>query len=120
MDTRTALILLLIATLLIHLAEEIKTGFRKRLPVGVGEMPLPLFVGINVVIYAFCFTTLALSARGNELAVPLAWILAVAMLLNGLGHVGIMVVRRRYFPGGVTAFLLLLVSGYLILHLKSR
>ena len=32
MDTTTALILLLIATLLIHLAEEIKMGFRKRLP----------------------------------------------------------------------------------------
>ena len=32
MDTRTALILLLTVTLLIHLAEEIKTGFRKRLP----------------------------------------------------------------------------------------
>jgi hypothetical protein len=31
-DTTTTLILLLIATLLIHLAEEIKTGFRKRLP----------------------------------------------------------------------------------------
>jgi hypothetical protein len=56
MDTRTALILLLIATLLIHLAEEIKTGFRKRLP--LGEIPLLLFVGINVVIYAFCSTTL--------------------------------------------------------------
>ena len=56
----------------------------------------------------------------NELAVPLAWIFAVAMLLNGLGHIGIMFVRRQYFPGGITAFLLLLVAAYLMLHLKSR
>jgi len=90
-------------------------GFRERLP--TGEMPLPLFVGINVVVYAFCFATLLLSLRDGELATPFAWIFATAMALNGLGHVGIMVVRRRHFPGGWTAFLLLALSAILILRL---
>jgi hypothetical protein len=115
LSSTTGIISLLIVALILHLVEEIRTGFRRQLP--VGEMPLPLFVGINVVVYAFCFTTLVLSARGDRLATPFAWVFAAAMFLNGLGHVGIMVARRRYFPGGVTAFLLLLLSAYLVLHL---
>jgi hypothetical protein len=41
------------------------------------------------------------------------------MLLNGLGHIGIMLINRAYFPGGLTAFLLLLASGYLVLQLRA-
>jgi len=84
MDGGSVAILLLIAALILHLAEEVKTGFRKKLP--VGEMPLPVFVGINVVIYVFCFATLALSLRNSRWAVPLAWVFAVSMALNRLGH----------------------------------
>jgi hypothetical protein len=118
MDRITNIALLLIAVLVVHLAEEVKTGFRKKLP--IGEMPRLLFIGINVVVYAFCFTTLLLSARGNELAMPFAWVFAMAMLMNGIGHIGIMLVRREYFPGGLTAFLLLPISAYLIIHLLNR
>ena len=118
MDRITSAILLLIAALVVHLAEEIKTGFRKKLP--IGEMPRLLFIGINVVVYAFCFTTLLLSVRGHELATPFAWVFAIAMLMNGIGHIGIMLVRREYFPGGLTAFLLLPISAYLIIHLLNR
>lgn len=115
MDGRSAAILLLILALILHLVEEVKAGFRQALP--VGEMPLPIFVGLNVVIYAFCFATLALSLAGSLWAIPLAWIFAGSMVLNGLGHIGMMVIKKEYFPGGLTAFLLLLVSGYLILQL---
>ena len=118
MDRITSAILLLIAALVVHLVEEVKTGFRKKLP--IGEMPKPLFIGINVVVYAFCFTTLLLSARGHELATLFAWVFAIAMLMNGIGHIGMMLVRREYFPGGLTAFLLLPVSAYLIIHLLNR
>jgi hypothetical protein len=118
MDRITSAILLLIAALVVHLVEEVKTGFRKKLP--IGEMPRLLFIGINVVVYAFCFTTLLLSAHGNELAIPFAWVFAIAMLMNGIGHIGMMLVRREYFPGGLTAFLLLPISAYLIIHLLNR
>ncbi len=115
MERITYTILLLITILLMHLGEEVKTGFRKRFP--LGEMPKPLFIGGNVIVYAFCLTTVCLSVRGNESAIPLAWIFAVAMLANGVIHVGIMALRREYFPGGLTAFLLLPVSAYLIIQL---
>jgi hypothetical protein len=84
-------------------------------------MPLPLFLGLTVLIYAFGFATLTLAARNCEGAIPFAWTLAISMRLNGLGHIGIMVVRRRYyFPGSFTAFLLLPAAGVLIAQLVSR
>lgn len=117
MDGRSAAIVLLIAALVLHLVEEVRTGFRKKLP--AGEMPLPVFVGLNVLIYTFCLATLVLSLRNSRWAGPLAWIFAVAMMLNGLGHIGIMVVKRGYFPGGFTAFLLLSLSAYLLFLLRG-
>jgi hypothetical protein len=108
-------ILLLIVALVVHLVEEVRTGFRKKLP--VGEMPLPVFVGLNVLIYGFCFVTLLLSLRNSTWAAPLAWVFAIAMVLNGLGHIGMMVIKKAYFPGGITAFLLLPLSAYLIVLL---
>lgn len=108
-------ILLLTVVLIVHLCEEVRTGFRREYP--LGEMPLSLFVGINVLLYTFCFSTLFLSIHGQNLAMPFAWIFALIMLLNAVGHLGAMVYRRAYFPGGVSAFLLLPASLYLILTL---
>lgn len=115
MDAVSATILILIILLAMHLVEEVKTGFRKKTL--LGEMPRPLFVGLNILLYTYCVTTLFLSVRGHASAIPLTWIFAIAMLLNGAGHIGIMVVRRSYFPGGITAFLLLPASIYLIAQL---
>jgi hypothetical protein len=112
METVANIMLVLIAVLIAHLVEEVVTGFRTRLP--VGEMPRPIFVGLNVVIYAYCFSTLALAVQGRPLALPLAWVLALAMSLNGLAHAGMMIARRRYFPGGFTALPLLLASALLM------
>jgi hypothetical protein len=117
MDRISGAILVSIIVLVAHLAEEIKTGFRKRYP--LGEMPRELFIGINVLIYAYGFATLFLSLRDAALAVPLTWLWAVATLLNGLGHVGIVVIKREYFPGGLTAPVLALVAGYLIVLLVT-
>lgn len=115
MGNTTGIIVLLIYALVLHLIEEVKTSFRQCLP--VGEMPLWLFVTINVAVYVFCFATLTLSVRNGKLATPFAWAFAAAMFLNRLGHVGMMVLRWPYFPGGLTALLLLVLSGTLILRL---
>jgi hypothetical protein len=112
MEAMTTNILLLILVLILHLAEEVRTGFRQRFI--TGEMPLPVFIGINVILYAFCFATLLLAVRGAPVALPMAWIFAVVMTLNGLGHLGIMVLKQRYYPGGLTAPLLLLASANLV------
>jgi hypothetical protein len=96
MNTVSVTILIVIILLAMHLVEEVKTGFRKKML--IGEMPKPLFVGLNILLYVFCFTTLFLSVCGHALAIPMTWIFAIAMLLNGAGHIGIIIVRRSYSP----------------------
>jgi hypothetical protein len=76
----TTSILLHIVVLILHLAEEIRAGFRKQFV--TGGMPLPVFIGINVVLYAFCFATLLLAARGARVAIPMAWLFALGMALS--------------------------------------
>jgi len=111
-------IAILIAVLALHLVEEIKTDFRRRFP--LGEMPRPLFVGGNVAVYLFSFLTLLLAILKNHLAIPFAWVFAIAMLFNGIVHIVIMIVRRAYFPGGITAFILIPCSGNLIFSLINH
>lgn len=98
-------LVVLVLLLVIHLVEEVRTDFRRRIP--IGEMSLGLFVGINVLIYSYCILMLVLSFSSNPIAIPMAWIFAVAMLLNGIGHIAMMVFTKAYFPGGATAFLLI-------------
>ncbi len=116
MDYMTALIVGLLAALVLHLVEEVRTGFRFRLP--FGEMPRRVFMCINIALYGFILATVGLSATGSGFARPFAWAFALAMLLNGAGHIGWMVVRRAYFPGGLSAFVLVGVALALVWHLS--
>ena len=109
---------MLIAVQALHLYEEVRTGFRRKLP--VGEMPVAVFVPANVIAFAFALATALLCYLGMSIGIVAAWIYAVAMLLNGLLHVGMMVHRRAYFPGGITAPLVLAASLNLIYQLLRR
>jgi Mg/Co/Ni transporter MgtE len=108
MDDLFVALLILVFSLLLHLLEEIRQGFRVRFP--LGEMPRGLFVGINLAIYAYAGLMLFWSFNGDPRAHALAWIFAVAMGINAVGHLGIMLIRRAYFPGGWSALLLLATS----------
>ena len=94
---------LLIGFVLVHLLEEILTGFRHKFP--LGEMPVPVFLGINLLLYGYAGVMIKLLSVENPGGELMAWIFASGMLLNGLGHLGYMIWLRRYFPGGVTAVL---------------
>lgn len=109
------IIIIMTALLLAHLLEEIKTGFRKKFI--LGSMSKSTFVLINVVIYSFSLIIIMLAFKGNATAYPLAWIYGIAMALNASFHIGIMAVKRRYFPGGITAFILLPPAIYLLIEL---
>ena len=104
--------LLLSFVLVLHHIEEVRKGFRKRML--WGEMPLPVFVGINIFIYSFCLITFLLLLYGNQLGGVFAWVFAVSMFINGMVHLVMMVVQRAYFPGGVTAIPLLPIAIYLM------
>jgi len=109
------IIIILTGLLLAHLLEEVKTGFRKKFI--LGRMPKTAFVISNVVIYSFALITIILAFKNNAAAYPLAWIYAIAMALNGALHIGIMILKRGYFPGGITAFALLPPAVYLLVEL---
>jgi hypothetical protein len=97
---------LLTILLVIHLVEEIRTGFCQQFP--LGEMPKAVFIGINVLIYLYAIIMIGLNLLDHTAALIMAWLFSLAMLLNALGHLGIMLVRRKYFPGGYSAVFLLL------------
>ena len=108
MPLLTLALILLLVSLILHLVEEIIFGFRKQFP--LGEMPRSVFIGINVIIYLFAIVMIWLSYSGHPSSITMAWLFSIAMIVNGLGHLGIMILRKGYFPGGITAIFLIAVS----------
>lgn len=108
-------VFVLMATLFFHLLEEMKTGFRKKYP--LGEIPMPLLILINVIGYSLAISAGILCLMENQLGVLLSWIFAIAMFTNVIFHFGMIVYRKGYFPGGYTSILLLIVTLYLCYQL---
>jgi hypothetical protein len=73
----------------------------------------------NVILYLYAAATAYLVYMANRAGLTMAWVFALLMLGNALGHLTIMLVGKKYFPGGYTAPLLLLVSIYLIVRLAQ-
>ena len=53
--------------------------------------------------------------RGWKAASALTWLWALLELGNGVGHASLAIARKSYFPGVLTAPLLLLFAGWLVL-----
>lgn len=121
-----------------HIADEALTGFLqvynptvRELRQRWGSFPMPPFefrewlVGLLVgCVILFCLTPLAF--RGARWLRPLAWIFAVIMLLNGLGHTLATILGRtvasvtfpRPAPGFYSSPLLLAASLWMIARLR--
>lgn len=117
MPRLTAALVILVACQVLHLVEEIATGFRRRYP--LGEMPWPVFIGINVALYSYAAATMGLSFSAHPASIPMAWLFAAVLLLNALGHLGIMLYRKAYFPGGGTALPLLAAVANVMVMLAA-
>ena len=124
--TRRRAWLLLVAALAAHVADEASTGFldfynplvlsiRARLP----WFPMPTFTfaswlaGLIVLIAGLAALT-PFVGRGGFAARTVSWLLAVVMLLNGLGHLVGSAYFGRWLPGATSAPLLLVASAGLI------
>jgi len=112
MNNLVIAVVVTIVIMLILLVEEILKGFRNEFP--LGKMPRNTFILLKVLIFLFAGITLALVISGSPAAVVLAWILAVAMMATGVWLLIQMLVRSGYFPGGYSAFFVLLASIYLM------
>jgi len=122
----------LCACLALHVADEALTDFlsvynpnvlaiRRRLPF----LPLPTFtfkVWLSLLILAVA-VLLALSPfafRGARWMVPLSYVFAIIMFLNGLAHVVSSIYLRRWMPGVYSSPLLLAVSAWLLAAARTH
>jgi len=83
-------------------------------------MPQALFIAINILIYSYAGMMVWYSIRGHERAAWMAWVSGGGMLLNGCGHLGYVLYKRKYFPGGWTAVPLSAAALYLMVVLAAN
>ena len=85
----------------VHFAEEWLTGFHERFPAlfGLPAMPLSVFVTFNAVLIGVWLASVPGIRRGQSLAFPASWFLALAGMLNGVAHPLLAVIVGGYFPG---------------------
>ena len=117
----------LVAALAIHVVDEALTDFlgfynplvlsiRSRVP----WFPMPTFTfGIWLAGLAFLVAVLTILGSPVRRGLPgtalASWVLAIIMLLNGLGHLGGSIYFWRWLPG-TTSAPLLIVASILLIH----
>ena len=105
-----------------HFGEEYLTGFQQQFPALLGyQWSDGLFVWFNVAWLA----VFALAAVGVRKGISLAWLVVIFYALfggiaNGLGHLALALMQRRYFPGAITAPLCLTVGILLLSKFLRR
>jgi hypothetical protein len=89
----------------LHFAEEFATGFYERFPelFGLPPMSVSFFVAFNLIWLAIWVASIPGVHLGQPAAIFAAWLLAIAAILNGIGHPVMAVATGGYFPGLVTS-----------------
>ena len=106
----------------LHFGEEFLTGFGQQFPALLGyQWSDRLFVSFNWV----CLAVFVLAAVGVYRRHSLAYLIVVFYALfggiaNGLGHLALALIQRRYSPGAITAPLCLIVGILLLGRLLRR
>ena len=88
-----------------HFVEETATGFHERFPALFGAPPMPLafFVGFNLTWLAIWVAAVPGLGNSRTWAFFAAWFLAIAGMLNGIGHPAMAIAVGGYFPGLLTS-----------------
>ena len=115
MNPLSIAVTVMMVILLLQVIEESRKGFRRQWP--LGEISKRAYILVTVGVLAFGIVTLVLAILGSPAAVVLAWILALVMMANGIWLLTQMLVTTGYFPGGYSAFFILLASTYLMVVL---
>ncbi|HXW04328.1 MAG TPA: HXXEE domain-containing protein [Vicinamibacterales bacterium] len=124
--------LLLVGALAVHVIDEASTGFldfynplvlsiRTEMPL----FPMPTFTFGNwlggLALLVLALAALAPVVRQGGPAIRLAsWVLAVVMLMNGVGHLAGSVYFQRWLPGATSAPLLIACSVFLMRATRER
>lgn len=94
-----------VAVQTLHFMEEAVTGFHERFPAlfGLPEIPLSVFLGFNLIWIGIWIASVPGVREGRAAGFFAAWFLAIAGMLNGIGHPLMALVDGGYFPGLVTS-----------------
>jgi hypothetical protein len=105
----------------IHFIEEAATGFNERFPalLGFPSMSFSVFVVFNVVWIAIWIASIPGLRSVRLVAFFAAWFLAIAGILNGIGHPLMAVAAGGYFPGLVSSTFVGLACIWLWLNLRA-
>ena len=112
---------LAVAVQAVHFAEETATGFHQRFPelLGLPAMPLAFFLLFNVAWLAVWAASVPALRSGRTAAFFPAWFLAIAGMLNGIGHPSFAVASGGYFPGLVTSPFIGVAGAFLWVRLRK-
>ena len=101
---------LAVAVQAVHFAEETATGFHQRFPelLGLSAMPLAVWAA-----------SVPALRSGRTAAFFPAWFLAIAGMLNGIGHPSFAVASGGYFPGLVTSPFIGVAGAFLWVRLRK-
>ena len=111
------LYILSIALFCVHFAEEYLTGFYVDFPALFGmQWSASRFAVFNLVwLVVFALSALGVYRERSEAYVIVIFFALFGGILNGAGHIALSLVQWRYFPGTVTAPLML-ASGIILIH----
>jgi hypothetical protein len=119
--------LLLVLAQAAHSVEEYAAGLHEVFPPArflSGLVSSDLSVGfavVNAALVAFGFWCWAVPIRsGWPSARGIAWFWALLELGNGLGHLVLALGSGGYFPGALTAPILLVLAAWLVVNLARR
>ncbi len=105
----------------IHFVEETATGFNEAFPnlLGLPGMSFTVFVVFNLVWIAIWIASIPGLRSARRGAFFAAWFLAIAGVLNGIGHPLMAVAAGDYFPGLVSSSFVGLACVWLWLKLRE-
>ena len=117
--------LVLSTALVLHVVDEALTDFlavynpavlaiRRRIPfLRLPTFTFPVWLAGLCLGITVAFGLSFLAFRGSRVAVVAAYPVAILMLTNGLGHIGVSLYRRRIMPGFYSSPFLIAASAYL-------
>jgi len=81
------------------------------------RMKSEIFAIMNIIIIMMILISVLYYESRRCWAIAAAWIWAVVEILNGLGHLAATIIFSQYFPGALSAPLLLLLGSMLFYQL---
>jgi hypothetical protein len=105
----------------VHFTEELITGFPEKFPAlfGLPPMSYTYFIAFNLAWLAIWVASIPGLRLGQRATYFAAWFLAIAGIINGLGHPAMAIYVKGYFPGLLSSPLIGIAGAWLCMRLYT-